>query len=263
MSPAKGGCVHFACSPGGTTSVWPAKTKCGLAVPMRAHRFSTGAVPGSAKVTRWTSKPAALSTPSIRPSAPPSAGVTDGQRTRSRASAIGSAVGKLIVAALPGAPRWRQCACPRGLSPALGRCAQRIGAISIGPYRPAQATELDEGPNADAEADGMQEEEFRLLHAIGGRAQNCRQRVEHQKPPCGLVAIVEALGAEGETDPDQRDVQEDEDRYRHGEEFEPVFSKRGERKQEQKDEDHRHSDHHRPIGFAVEATLEREQQLHH
>ena len=29
MSPANGACVHFASSPGGTTSVWPAKTRCG------------------------------------------------------------------------------------------------------------------------------------------------------------------------------------------------------------------------------------------
>ena len=29
ISPANGGCVHFASSPGGTTSVWPANTRCG------------------------------------------------------------------------------------------------------------------------------------------------------------------------------------------------------------------------------------------
>src|SRR5687767_15986389 len=51
-----------------------------------------GSVPGSAKVTRCTSKPAPLSTFSITASAPPSAGVTDGQRMRSRARAIGSAM---------------------------------------------------------------------------------------------------------------------------------------------------------------------------
>jgi hypothetical protein len=74
---------------------------------------------------------------------------------------------------------------------------------------------------------------------------------------------VEALGAEGETDPDQRDVQDDEDRYRHKEELEPVLSNHGQGKQEQKDEDHRRSDHYRPIGFAVQAAVEREQQLRH
>src|SRR6516162_759293 len=262
MSPAKGGCVHFACSPGGTTSVWPAKTKCGLAVPMRAHRFSTGAVPGSAKVTRWTSKPAAFSTPSIRSSAPASAGVTDGQRRGSRASAVGSAIGGLIVAALPGARRWRQCACARGCC-ALRRRAQWIGAIAIGSNRPAQATKLDEGPNGNGEADEMQDDELHILHSIGRRAQNCRQRVEDEEPPRGLVAIVAALGAEGETDPDQRDVQDDEDRYRQEKELEPVLSNSGQGKQEQNDEDHRRSDHHRPIGFAVQAAVEREQQLRH
>src|SRR5260370_14937267 len=47
-------------------------------------------VPGSAKVTRCTSKPAPLRTASIRASAPASAGVTDGQRSKSRARAMGS-----------------------------------------------------------------------------------------------------------------------------------------------------------------------------
>jgi hypothetical protein len=70
---------------------------------------------------------------------------------------------------------------------------------------------------------------------------------------------VETLGAKSETDPNQRDVEDEDDRYRPGEEFEPVFSKRGQGKQEHKDEDHRRSDHHRPIGFAVQAALKREQ----
>ena len=35
-SPANGGCCHAASSPGGTTSVWPANTRLGFSVPMRA-----------------------------------------------------------------------------------------------------------------------------------------------------------------------------------------------------------------------------------
>ena len=42
ISAANGGCVHFAASPGGTTSVCPAKARWGPLLPIRAYRFSTG-----------------------------------------------------------------------------------------------------------------------------------------------------------------------------------------------------------------------------
>ena len=61
-SPANGGCCQAASSPGGTTSVCPANTRLGFRSPIRANRFSTGAVPGSAKVMRWTVNPAVAST---------------------------------------------------------------------------------------------------------------------------------------------------------------------------------------------------------
>src|SRR5262249_57426088 len=119
----------------------------------------------------------------MRASAPPSAGVTDGQRSRSRARATGSAIDRVIVAALPGAPRWRQCACPRGpCSPYLGWRAQRVGAISIGSHRPAQAAKLDEGPNHDGEADKIQDDESDVPHPIADPAQNYRH-VKDDEPP--------------------------------------------------------------------------------
>src|SRR5262249_60046242 len=45
---------------------------------------------------------------------------------------------------------------PPGMLPALRRRAQRIGAIAIGSYRPAPATELNEGPNGNSEPAYMQ-----------------------------------------------------------------------------------------------------------
>src|SRR5260370_3823365 len=53
------------------------------------------AVPGSEKVTRCTSKPAAFRMFSRTPSAPASAGVTDGQRTRSRVMETASFIARL------------------------------------------------------------------------------------------------------------------------------------------------------------------------
>ena len=64
----------------------------GTYVARRGLVISTGAVPGSSKVTRCTAKPAGFSRSSTRASAPPSSGVTDRQRSRSAAIEIGSAV---------------------------------------------------------------------------------------------------------------------------------------------------------------------------
>ena len=36
ISPPKGGCAQAVSSPGGTTSVWPANTRLGASLPMRA-----------------------------------------------------------------------------------------------------------------------------------------------------------------------------------------------------------------------------------
>src|SRR5262249_54837585 len=91
ISAENGGYFQAFSSPGGTTSVWPAKTRFGPAVPLRAYKFSTGSVSASLNVIRCTAKPAAFSVFSRNASAPPSAGVTDGQRSKSRAMATGSA----------------------------------------------------------------------------------------------------------------------------------------------------------------------------
>jgi hypothetical protein len=84
---------------------------------------------------------------------------------------------------------------------------------------------------------------------------------------------VEALGASGKTDPEQRDVEDDVgDQNGHGElgQLEPLFSKHegklwnhDEGEQDQRDDDHRHGDHRHPIGFPIQAAVEREQQLRH
>jgi hypothetical protein len=41
MRGSKGGCVHAASGPGGTTSVWPANTNSGPSLPRTAQRLST------------------------------------------------------------------------------------------------------------------------------------------------------------------------------------------------------------------------------
>ena len=84
-TPLNGSCCHFSRSPTGTTSVWPAKAKCGPLIPRRAKRLSMRATPVP-NGNLVQSKPNLLSSSCIKSSAPPSAGVTDGQRTRSCAS---------------------------------------------------------------------------------------------------------------------------------------------------------------------------------
>ena len=91
-SPPKGSTDHAFRSPGGTTSVCPAKQKFLPDVPRRAYRFSTGAVPGSSKRRRWQVKPSGVSAASSTPRAPESSGVTLGQRIRAWARATGSSV---------------------------------------------------------------------------------------------------------------------------------------------------------------------------
>jgi hypothetical protein len=92
--------------------------------------------------------------------------------------------------------------------------------------------------------------------------------MRHLAPPGSqasgaAVAVVEPLGADGETDPDQRDVENDEERQCQSSELEPVLSNQDQSKQEQNDNDHHRGDRRHPIGFPVQAALEREQQLRH
>ena len=92
VSPAKGGWVQRASSPGGTTSVWPAKTRCGAPLPMVAKRLSTSGVPGAEKVSRSTAKPASARISAIHACAPPSAGVTERHAISALRKAAGSNV---------------------------------------------------------------------------------------------------------------------------------------------------------------------------
>jgi hypothetical protein len=55
----------------------------------------------------------------------------------------------------------------------------------------------------------------------------------------------------------------DEERQRQPSKLEPVLSNQDQSKQEQNDDDHHRGDHRHPIGFPVQTTLEREQQLRH
>src|SRR5687768_6954902 len=79
-------------SPGGTTSRWPAKPKCGEPDPRVANRFSTGPSGGSPATKRWTSKPSGRSASSSTSNTSPEAGVTLGQATRRLARSTGSMV---------------------------------------------------------------------------------------------------------------------------------------------------------------------------
>src|SRR5437868_7632434 len=102
------------------------------------------AVPGSPKVTRCTSKPAAFRRFSRTPNAPASAGVTDGQRTRSRVMETASFIARLNT------PNRRRASLVRHhfdlalLVPArlcLDR-RERIGAEPVGLPRALQAVQL-------------------------------------------------------------------------------------------------------------------------
>src|ERR1700676_1695876 len=111
------------------------------------------AVPGSPKLTRCTSKPAALRIFSSTPSAPASAGVTDGQRTRSRAMERASVMPSHTMRAR----RWASAAhekflalrlCERGCIDAHIASRQRIGPEPVGPACSPQAEEKQHRPPA-------------------------------------------------------------------------------------------------------------------
>src|ERR1700710_2392564 len=110
-------------------------------------------VPGSLKVTRCRSKPAAFSRFSRTPSAPASAGGTDGQRTRSRVIETASFIARLNT------PNRRRASLVRHhfdlalLLPAWPRIdrRERIGTEPVGLARALQAVQFDKGPDAENE----------------------------------------------------------------------------------------------------------------
>src|SRR5881396_1748887 len=105
-------------------------------------------VPGSPKVTRCSSKPAAPRIFSSTPSAPASAGVTDGQRTRSRAMERASVMPSLNMRACRWASTVRnkfELALLVPARPGIAR-GQRVGAEPVRPARPLQAEHFDKAP---------------------------------------------------------------------------------------------------------------------
>src|ERR1700709_1629421 len=106
------------------------------------------AMPGSEKVTRCTSKPAAFRMFSRTPSAPASAGVTEGQRTRSRVMETASFIARLNT------PNRRRASCVRhrlGLGllvpagPRIDR-RQRVGPEAVAAVGAPEAVHFDEAP---------------------------------------------------------------------------------------------------------------------
>src|SRR5688572_5577798 len=130
-SPPNGGWLQLDSWPGGTTSVWPAKQKCGCPLPCLAKRFSTSAVPASLNRSRSTWKSCAASTPSIKPSAPPSAGVTD----RQPMSCLSRGEGSIMEIAIA------------LLAPLSCTARQRVGSIPVGPLGTGQAAAFDQYPD--------------------------------------------------------------------------------------------------------------------
>ena len=73
----------------------------------------------------------------------------------------------------------------------------------------AQASEFDKGPNRDGESDDVQDEPH-AVHLVADPARNSRPQIDQGEPPRRLVAVVQTLGPEGEADPKQRNIENDE-----------------------------------------------------
>ena len=112
-SAANGSSLQPARSPAGTTSLWPAKAKCGPGLPASvAKRLSTGPSGSWPKGRRVQAKPRPVSARSSTSSAPSSAGVTLGQRISSwvRATGSGAFITRLCAFPWPPGQDRRQCA---------------------------------------------------------------------------------------------------------------------------------------------------------
>ena len=86
----KGRVCPPASSPGGTTSVWPAKTSCGRARPDRGRRGSRRPACPAPRRSGAATEASRSRSPASSASAPPSAGVTERQRTSACISATES-----------------------------------------------------------------------------------------------------------------------------------------------------------------------------
>src|SRR6266567_1138068 len=151
------------------------------------------AVPGSEKVTRCTSKPAAFSRSSRTPSAPASAGVTDGQRTRSRAMETASIMSPLNTPER----RWASFVrhqfdlallVPARPCVARGPWRQRVRAKAVGPARALQAIHFDEAPQAENErGDGQRQVGVGVGEPVRELVVEAGQDEEQHHPPPALV----------------------------------------------------------------------------
>src|SRR5665213_719224 len=174
-------------------------------------------VPGSPKVIRCTSKPAALRIFSSTPSAPASAGVIEGQRSRSRAIERASVIPPLNMLArrwASTAPNKFQLAKPipirGGMRGAIDQRLQRIRAKPVGPCGPSQAQRFDKTPEAERGQD--QHEKVRrvgIAKPVSRFAEQDRRDEERNDPPAALVAIVKPPDRGGRQEP----AGEDHERY--------------------------------------------------
>src|SRR3954471_15852756 len=161
-------------------------------------------VPGSPKVTRCTSKPAALRIFSSTPSAPASAGVTEGQRTRSRA--IERAERASVMPRL-NTPHRRRASFVRHhfdfalLFPARPRVdrLQRAGAEPVGLSRSLQAIHFNEAPDHETKNDHSgHHQEVGIAEPVEKLVENPRTDEEGNHPPPAPVAVVQALDRRSE-----------------------------------------------------------------
>src|SRR5258708_38080613 len=179
-------------------------------------------VPGSEKVTRWVSKPAAFSRFSRTPSAPASAGVTDGQRTRSRAMETASFMPPLNMRCGRWASTVRHKFQLGLLVPARPGVArrQRVWAEPVRRFCASQAEQFDKAPDAQTESEGAgQTRQNRVLQPVRELVEQARRNEERDKPPAALVAIVQPLDRGGRETPREEDGHRNDDDLREQRSF--------------------------------------------
>jgi hypothetical protein len=85
--------------------------------------------------------------------------------------------------------------------------------------------------------------------------QDSRNHVEQDEPPRRLVAIVKALGAQSEADPDQWNVEDDEKCDRQAGSGEIAPREHDDGQDDQKYDHDADGDVGQPVGFPVQAAL--------
>src|SRR5713226_902075 len=168
--------------------------------------LSISAVPGSPKVTRCTSKPAAFRIFSSTPSAPASAGVTEGQRRRSRAIERASFMPPLNMRACRWASTVRdkfQFALLVPARPGIAR-GQRIGTEPVEPAGPLQAEHFDKTPERKNGHDKSKEgDRVGIVKPILELIIETGNDENGHHPPATFIAIVKPLDRGGRVDPQE------------------------------------------------------------